>query len=100
MAVKCLPKYLLTEPQPSTSTSRGSVLVSRGLVDTCVEGWISLIRFSQAEKPEFGRGCRYFFLNCSKERVRNRAKKVKKRIGITIGTSVYTLYCPAVEMAA
>jgi hypothetical protein len=78
MAAKCLPKYLLTEPQPSTSTSRGLVLVSRGLVDTCVEGWISLIRFSQAEKTEFGRGCRYFFLNCSKERVRNRAKKVKK----------------------
>jgi hypothetical protein len=100
MAVKCLPKYLLIEPQPSTPTSRGLVPTSRGLVDTCVEGWISLIRFSQAEKTEFGRGCRYFFLNCSKERVRNRAKKVKKRIGITIGTSVYTLYCPAVEMAA
>ncbi len=61
-----------------TPTSRGLRPVSRGLVDTCVEGCISLIRLIQAEKTEFCRGCRYFFLNCSKERVKIEAKKVKK----------------------
>ena len=78
MAVKCLPKCLPTAPQPSTPTSRGLRPVSRGLVDTCVEGCISLIRLIQAGSMGFGRGCRYFFLNCSKERGRNRRKEGKK----------------------
>lgn len=63
MAAKCLPKCLPNAPQPSTSTSRWLEPLSRGLVDTCVEGWKLPIRFIQAVNGELGRGCRYFFSN-------------------------------------
>jgi hypothetical protein len=88
MVGKCLPTAL----QPSTSTGRGLQLGSRGLVDTCVEGCKLVIRFIQAGNGELGRGCRHFFSNCSKERRILEGKGEKKRIGITIGTSIYTLY--------
>jgi hypothetical protein len=92
MAVKCLPKYLPPAPQPSTPTSRGLQPESRGLVDTCVEGCFSLIWLTQAENRELSRGCRHFFANCCKGIEKERQNRIEKRIGITMGLSIYTLY--------
>jgi hypothetical protein len=49
MISECLPEYLLIASQPSTFTGRGLRASSRGLVGTCVEGWISLIHFTKGE---------------------------------------------------
>jgi hypothetical protein len=92
MTSKCLPEYLLIRSQPSTSTGRGLRPESRGLVDTWVEGCISLIRLIQARDREFCRGCRHLFSNYHKEIERIRGKEEQKRIEITIGPSIYTLY--------
>jgi hypothetical protein len=92
MIRKCLPEYLPIRPQPSTFTGRGLWGESRGLVGTWVEGRISLIRFIQARDRKFCRGCRHLFTNYHKEKGRIRAKKREKRIEITIGPSIYTLY--------
>jgi hypothetical protein len=92
MSSKCPPKCLLIASQPSTFTGRGVQIKSRGLVDTWVEGCISLIRFIQAKYKGFCRGCRHLFSNCCKEKERIRGKEEKKRIEITIGPSIYTLY--------
>jgi hypothetical protein len=92
MTSKCLPEYLLIRSQASTSTGRGLWCASRGLVGTWVEGCISVIRFIQARDREFCRGCRYLSSNYYKEKAKIRGKKRKKRIEITIGPSVYTLY--------
>jgi hypothetical protein len=78
MASKCLPEYLLIRPQPSTLTGRGLSVESRGLVDTSVEGRILLIRFFKAGNKGLGRGCRYCFSNCSKEKAEFRSKERRK----------------------
>jgi hypothetical protein len=75
MTSKCLPEYLLIRSQPSTSTGRGLRPESRGLVDTWVEGCISLIRLIQARDREFCRGCRHLFSNYYKEIERIRGKE-------------------------
>jgi hypothetical protein len=92
MTSKCLPEYLLIRSQPSTSTGRGLWCESRELVDTWVEGCISLLCFIQARYGEFCRGCRYLSSNYYKEKATIRGKEEKKRIEITIGPSIYTLY--------
>jgi hypothetical protein len=92
MPSKCLPEYLLIASQPSTSAGRGLRSESRGLVDTWVEGCISLTCFIEARDREFCRGCRYLFSNCCKKTRETRGKEEKKRIEITIGPSIYTLY--------
>jgi hypothetical protein len=92
MTSKCLPEYLLIRSQPSTCGGRGLWRESRGLVGTWVEGCISVIRFIQARDREFCRGCRYLSSNYYKEKAGIRGKEEKKRIEITIGPSVYTLY--------
>jgi hypothetical protein len=64
MASKCL----LSTPHLSTVTRRGSLVESRGFVDTSVEGRILFIRSVRAENKGLSRGCRHFFSNCSKEK--------------------------------
>jgi hypothetical protein len=88
MATKCL----LSTPHPSTVPGRGLLAESRGFVDTSVEGRILFIRSVQAENKGLSRGCRYFLSNCSKDKKDLEGKRGEKRIGITIGTSIYTLY--------
>jgi hypothetical protein len=92
MSSKCLPKYLLIASQPSTSTGRGLWPESRWLVDTWVEGCISLICFIPARGRGFCRGCRYLFSNYYKGKENIGGKKREKRVEITIGPSIYTLY--------
>jgi hypothetical protein len=92
MSSKCLPKYLLFVSQPSTCGCRGLRPGSRGLVDTWVEGCISLICFIPARGRGFCRGCRYLFSNYYKGKENIGGKKREKRVEITIGPSIYTLY--------
>jgi hypothetical protein len=92
MIRKCIPEYLLIRSELSTSTGRGLWCESRGLVGTWVEGCISLLHFIQARDREFCRGCRYLSSNYYKEKVTIMEKEEKKRIEITIGPSIYTLY--------
>jgi hypothetical protein len=80
MGRKHLPKCLLATPPPTTATGRGVYPICRGLVDTCVEGHISLIRLIQAGNMRLGRGCRYFSPNCSKERERIGARRGEKGV--------------------
>jgi hypothetical protein len=91
MSIKCLPEYLLFASQPSTSTGRGLRPKSRGLVDTWVEGCISLIPFLQAGNREFVEGVDTYSQTITKEEKESGAKK-RKHIEITIGPSIYTLY--------
>jgi len=92
MIRKCLPEYLPIRPQPSTSTGRGLWWESRGLVGTWVEGRISLIRFIQARDGTFVEGVDTYSQTITKRRREIKAKTREKRIEITIGPSIYTLY--------